>query len=67
MHWIILNKIINIDKNNKKFKRKLWQLKYHRYLFIELQVIIDKLNVLVTRVMGLMEQNRFVTDKQTDW
>ena len=27
---------------------------------------MDKLNVLVTRVTGLMEQNRFVTDRQTD-
>ena len=27
---------------------------------------MDKLNVLVTRVTGLMEQNRFVTDRRTD-
>ena len=27
---------------------------------------MDKLNVLVTRMTGLMEQNRFVTDRQTD-
>ena len=27
---------------------------------------MDKLIVLVTRVTGLIEQNRFVTDRQTD-